>query len=223
MSYDLMIWDCDGCLLDSEYISCACTAKHLTRMGYPLSGQDYAYRFAGQRIIHALAEIDAETGKDFSSRFMWSEHDVDVDRLMERDLKPIDGIEGALAKLDLPMCIASGSRIKRNEQLLAQMGILSYFEGHIYSVNQVAKGKPAPDVFLFAAAQMGIDPDKCLVIEDSPFGVMAAKAAGMDVFAYMGASHITNKERANVTFQNSTAIFDNMRELAGMVASAGNK
>ncbi len=217
MTYELIIWDCDGCLIDSELIVSACVAGFFTNLGYPISTKDYAYRFAGKQIAKALAEIDDETGKDFSSRFPWREFDVDVKRLIERDLKPIDGIEDVLAQLDLPMCIASGSCANRNERLLSQMGILSYFEGRIYSADQVEKGKPAPDVFLFAAQQMGVAPEKCIVIEDSPFGVQAAKAAGMDVFAYLGASHISEKVRTKVVAQKPTAIFSDMRELVGMV------
>lgn len=219
MPFDLLIWDCDGCLVDSEVIACAVVAERLTSLGYPLTGPDYALRFAGKTTDYAVDEIERETGQSFADRFSYLECRAKILEAFETHLTPTAGVHEALSQLDLPMCIASGSGVERNTKALRLTNLLPFFEGRIFSSSQVPNGKPAPDVFLFAADQMKADPSRCLVIEDSVYGVQAAQAAGMKVFGYMGGGHVTEKWRESVLAACPDLLFDDMQVLPDLVAS----
>ncbi|MFA6279195.1 MAG: HAD family hydrolase [Bdellovibrionales bacterium] len=217
MSPDLIIWDCDGCLVDSEVLACAVAAECLTAIGYPLTGQDYVTRFAGQTMAATLAALEAETGRSFAERFSLDSFRQKVLDLFETALKPTPYVAEVLPLLDVPMCIASGSSLKRNARALTLTGLDAHFdEGTLFSAEQVARSKPAPDVFLFAAERMKASPEKCLVIEDSVTGITAAKAAGMPVFAYLGGSHVNAAWRQRVEAVQPTSMFDDMRQLPEM-------
>ncbi len=218
MPFDLLIWDCDGCLVDSEVLACAVAARCLTDLGYPLTGQDYVNRFAGQTMAATLVALEAETGKAFASRFSLQDFRQQVLALFETALQPTPYVAEALPLLALPMCVASGSSLERNARALALTGLGGYFDkGNLFSAEQVERSKPAPDVFLFAAAQMGIAPEKCVVIEDSVTGITAAKAAGMRVLAYLGGSHVSAVWRQRVAAAQPDAMFDDMRALPEMM------
>ncbi len=218
MPFDLLIWDCDGCLVDSEVLACAVAAQCLTAIGYPLTGQEYVNRFAGQTIAATLAVLEAETGKPFADRFSLDSFRQQVLALFETSLKPTPYVAEVLPLLALPMCVASGSSLTRNARALALTGLGGYFDkDNLFSAEQVARSKPAPDVFLFAAEQMKAAPEKCLVIEDSVTGITAAKAAGMRVLAYLGGSHVSEMWRQRVAAAQPDALFDDMRALPEMV------
>jgi HAD superfamily hydrolase (TIGR01509 family) len=139
-----------------------------------------------------------------------------------RELKPIPGIRTALEKLSGPRCIASSSKPERIRLSLSITGLLDQFEPHIYSATMVERGKPAPDLFLHAARDMGVQPDECLVIEDSPAGVEAANAAGMRVFGFTGGSHaLAGGLAAALALLEPDAVFDDMRLLPSLVAASG--
>lgn len=218
MSPDLLIWDCDGCLVDSEVLACAVAAQCLTAIGYPLTGQEYVNRFAGQTMAATLAALESETGKPFADRFSLESFRHQVLALFETSLKPTPHVTEILPLLALPMCIASGSSLKRNARALALTGLDVYFdEGTLFSAEQVAHSKPAPDVFLFAAEQMKAASEKCLVIEDSVTGITAAKAAGMTVLAYLGGAHVSAVWRESVKAAQPHAMFDDMRALPDLI------
>ncbi|MGE4352119.1 MAG: HAD family hydrolase, partial [Bdellovibrionales bacterium] len=185
MPFDLIIWDCDGCLVDSERIACEVPAALATAHGYPITTEEYIERFAGKPAGNGISDLAGEPGcESMDEAFHKRIYDETLKAFSER-LRPIPGLAPLLREMDLPMCVASGSSVERIRHALSFVGLMSFFEDKIFSSTQVARGKPAPDIFLFAARQMGADPYKCLVIEVSVPGVQAAKAAGMTVFAYL--------------------------------------
>lgn len=219
-SFELIIWDCDGCLVDSELIACSVPAAIATAYGFPITTQEYLDRFAGQTAGTGIAELARANGCDALGEAYEKEvYQATLDGLTQ-GLKPIAGLADVLRRLTVPMCVASGSAVERNRHSLSLVGLLPFFDGHIYSSSQVAQGKPAPDIFLFAAAQMGADPARCLVIEDSVHGVRAAKAAGMTVFAYMGGSHVNAHWRERIAAEEPDIIFDDYAQLLPLMQKA---
>ncbi|HBM91153.1 MAG TPA: hydrolase [Rhodospirillaceae bacterium] len=217
MSFDLIIWDCDGCLVDSEVLACGVVAQQLTEIGYPITLESYIARFAGHTMDFVLPVISEETGKDFVSLFSYKKKDAACFDAFAESLQPTRGVKEALSLLKQPMCVASGSGIERNVMALKKCEILSFFEERIFSSWQVKNPKPAPDVFLYAAEQMNVSPDQCLVIEDSVVGITAAKAAGMTVFGYMGGSHVSPAWRERAEKAGPHLLFDDMQELPELV------
>lgn len=189
-----IIWDCDGCLIDSEPIACSIAAAHYTRAGFTIDAQGYIDRFAGKRGGDIAQEINNELGSGLGDELL---RRVDHEKLkaetlaaFESDLKPVSGIHDVLAALQtMPMAIASGSGMQRLDVSLSVTGLKPYFPEHVYSAELVEQGKPAPDIFLYAAEKLNVSPHACLVIEDGPSGVTGACAAGMQVFGFIGASH----------------------------------
>lgn len=219
---DCLIWDCDGCLIDSEILACSVSADLLGSMGYNITPQDYIDRFAGKGIRHTLQLIEQETGRTFLKHFPFEQLHTKREKLFKQSLKPIDGVKDILHDIDLPMCIASGSEFDRLNLTLSITNLKPKFTDRIFSAEQVQHGKPAPDLFLFAAAQMNISPTSCLVIEDSVSGIKAAKSAGMPVFGFIGASHATPQWKQKIQEIEPTLIFDNMRDLPKLIKDYSN-
>ncbi|SFT94863.1 haloacid dehalogenase superfamily, subfamily IA, variant 3 with third motif having DD or ED [Pseudovibrio denitrificans] len=222
MNYDLLIWDCDGCLIDSEWIGCQVEAEGFTKAGYPISTEDMIARFCGVSANEVFSQVEAEIGRDIRNHEALINQDAALKAAFEKDLQPIKGIHEALHELDklfpnMKMCIASGSSMERLEHTLKLTNLHERFEHRYFSADLVAKGKPAPDVFLKAASEMGVTPAKCLVIEDSHLGLKAANAAGMDALGFTGATHGTPNLHSRLDQQNPLAIFNDMRELAGLM------
>lgn len=217
MSFDLVIWDCDGCLIDSELLSCGVTAAIFTRLGYPVTAEEYAERFAGKSRAANIREIEEETGRPFTRLFPYDEEKRGREKAFEERLKIVPYLDAAFDRIRLPQCIASGSEPERLEHSLKVAGLYDRFREHIFSATMVANGKPAPDLFLFAAEKMGAVPERCLVIEDGVAGVLGGKAAGMTVFGYMGGSHITPQWRAKVMQAGANRLFDDMRDLPNLI------
>ncbi|HEV3156234.1 MAG TPA: HAD family hydrolase [Candidatus Baltobacteraceae bacterium] len=217
-SIDLLIWDCDGCLIDSELLACSIPAALLTEMGFPITAQAYVERFAGQGIRHSIRLIEEETGRSFMEGFPFDRLRAEREALFEASLRPIDGVHEALARINMSMCVASGSEVDRLKQTLSIAGLYERFAGCIFSAEQVERGKPAPDLLLFAARQMGAIPARCLVIEDSIIGVKAAQAAGMRVFGFAGASHVSDIWKERLAATGVEKLFEDMRELPDLLA-----
>ncbi|WP_210497252.1 HAD family hydrolase [Microvirga antarctica] len=183
----LLIFDCDGVLVDSEALACAVDAEVLTALGVPFTADEIAARFIGVSQKDMIARIEAERACTLPADF--------PDRLnrtlyarMETELRPIAGIREAIAALPFRRCVASSSLPERIAFSLRLTGLADLFED-IFSASEVAHGKPAPDLFLHAAAQMGFAPSACLVVEDSLAGIAAARAAGMAVIGFAGGGH----------------------------------
>lgn len=219
-STDLVIFDCDGVLVDSEPISIAVLREVIARAGHDIDEATAYQRFLGRSMTTIGNTLAAEYGL-----VLTEEHLADTRELMSArfraELKAIAGIRQALLTLPNRRCVASSSRPERIRLSLEITGLLDLLEPDIYSATMVKRGKPAPDLFLHAAARMGAQPQACLVIEDSPAGIEAAKAAGMRVFAFAGGSHAeAGGLRTAFEVLKPDLVFDDMRLLPSLVAEA---
>lgn len=214
-----IIWDCDGCLIDSEWIACGNAAQVLTEIGYPITTDEFVVRFAGQGRNHIFSTIAQETGKNLLERYDEISSFDRLFQLFKAELQEIEGITSLLQNIKMPMAIASGSEYERLEFSLRHTNLFDHFAPHIYSASSIKRGKPAPDIFLYAANKLDIAPQNCLVIEDSENGVRAGKAAGMTVFGFTGGSHIKNKAAHKETLLSLGAdlVFDEMRALPALM------
>lgn len=190
---EAILFDCDGVLVDSEVIYGAVELEWLTRIGLRYDPDTYRTRFTGLDPRSFTREIRADhaaqTGTAFPDTF-FNEMNAEIRRRLDRDLTAVSGIKDLLDRLsDRPMAVASSSRLERLTAKLRQTGLIDRFAPHIYSGEQVPNGKPSPDLFLFAAARLGVAPPACLVIEDSVNGVKAGRAAGMTVWGFAGGGH----------------------------------
>ena len=220
MPHDLIIFDCDGVLVDSEHISIAVLREVVAAAGIEID-EATAYRlFLGR----SMATISETLALQFALT-VTDEHLAEIRRHLSdrfrRELKAIAGIREALLELPHPRCVASSSKPERIRLSLEVAGILDLLEPHIYSATMVANGKPAPDLFLYAAREMGARPENCIVIEDSPAGIEAAKSAGMRVYAFAGGSHAeAGGLRQAFGLLEPDLVFDDMRLLPEMIAGA---
>jgi len=179
----LIIFDCDGVLVDTESISCGVLAEEARKLGADISNQEAIDTFAGtsmQFVFDFLEKrLDASLPENFESIYRKRTFEE-----FEKNLQPIPGIHGLINQLNLPFCVASNAPRNKVEFNLKLTNLYSFFEKNIFSAYEVKKWKPDPTLFLTAAKKMGFAPSDCLVVEDSPSGVKAAVAAGMKVLGY---------------------------------------
>ena len=213
---DALISDCDGVLVDSEVIAVRVVGQLTAELGWPLTEAEVIERFVGrsEAANHAMVaeRFDEETATLFDKRFRELHAEA-----VDAGLTPVDGLPEALDALEalaLPTCVASSGTHEKMRHTLGRTGLYGRFESRIFSATEVGRGKPAPDLFLHAARRMGVDPARCLVVEDSGPGVQAARAAGMRALGYAGG--VTAAERLAGP---GTVVFDDMRELPGLVAA----
>ena len=216
MNFDLVIFDCDGVLVDSEALACVVHADVLTAHGYAITSAQVHARFLGRSSREARAEVESEMGRVLPDAYT-AQLKSTIDRVFGEHLTAVPGIAEALARLTLPVCVASSGTPTRIVSSLTSTGLLERFAPNLFSASQVQKGKPAPDLFLFAAAQMGAAPARCVVIEDSVPGVIGAKAAGMTVLGFHGGAHCGPDTAAALTAAGAHATFNDMRLLPGLV------
>ena len=219
----LVIFDCDGVLVDSEGIALEVLVEALAKNGILLTIEGAADRFLG-RSLGSLAEVvRSEFGVEIDPPFLASMREVLYARF-RAELKPLPGVAtliDALKDANVECCVASSSQRERIELSLSVTGLLARLTPHIFSATMVENGKPAPDLFLHAAAEMGAAPESCLVIEDSPAGVSGAQAAGMKVCAFTGGSHTHHASyRQALTLLKPDAQFDAMENLLHFVFGA---
>jgi HAD superfamily hydrolase (TIGR01509 family) len=186
--FDLVIFDCDGVLLDSEIIACSADAEAYTRIGYYITTQEVAARFAGMPDEAVDAALVAEIGKPLPPGFR-SEIKKAVIEKYKTELRPIDGAKTLLSSLKTAKCIASSASPAKLALGLIETEMFELVYPNIFSTRLVKNGKPNPDIFLYAAQKMGVSPTRCIVIEDSVAGVTAAKSAGMTCIGFTGGSH----------------------------------
>jgi HAD superfamily hydrolase (TIGR01509 family) len=182
--FELIIFDCDGVLVDSEIIAAQVESKLLTDAGYPISAEELAERFAGLTWKDILFEVEREASIPFSATLLDASETL-LDKKLAAEVRAIDGAAQAIARIGGQRCICSNSSSHRLKAMLARTGLDRLFGDHVYSAKDVGEGrtKPAPDVFLHGARQFDAKPGNVLVIEDSVHGVHAATAAGMRVSA----------------------------------------
>ena len=207
--YDLVIWDCDGVLIDSERLAVRTESRILTELGWPLSEADVVERFVGRSSRYMQSVIEERLGR----RVDWKDQfERRVQEVCERELEPVEGVIDALDAINIASCVASSSSHAMLQFKLGLTGLSERFAGRIYSADDVAHGKPDPAVFLLAASAMGVAPERCAVVEDSVSGVEAGLAAGMNVFAFTGGVTSAEKlQRVGIT------LFHSMRELPALL------
>ena len=217
MAIDLVIFDCDGVLVDSEVISCRAHAETLTRHGYPITSDEVLDRFLGMSDSEARLSIEAELGRKLPD---------DLELLMKRavlerytqNLQPIAHVGRAIDAIGLPKCVASSGTPEKIRHGLTCAGLFDRLAPHLFSATQVRRGKPAPDLFLFAADKMQASPGRCLVVEDSVPGITGARAAGMTVLGFHGGSHCRPGYDATLRAAGAHRTFDDMRQLPALLA-----
>jgi HAD superfamily hydrolase (TIGR01509 family) len=214
--FGLVIFDCDGVLVDSERLAIRVDAAYLERLGWPMAEAEIVERFVGRSDADMRATIEEQLGGPIPA-------DIDAEfetlyrETLDTELEAVDGVAEvleALAAAGMAVCVASSGSHQKIRRSLAKTGLAHHFGDRIFSATDVKRGKPAPDLFLHAAAAMGVEADRCAVVEDSAYGVLAALAAGMTVFAYAGG--VTPAERLRAA-GDAAIVLDDMRELAPLL------
>jgi HAD superfamily hydrolase (TIGR01509 family) len=221
-SIKCIIFDCDGVLIDSEVISARIMIEELAREGIEIDFAHFQKNFLGRGFVKVAADIRATSGQvisaDFESRYRSKLMDA-----FTKDLEPMPGIYEVLDRLSLPCCVATSSSPTRVEHSLKLTGLENYFGKNVFTTSQVKNGKPAPDLFLFAAAEMGMSASDCLIIEDSETGLVAAMHAHMRVWHFTGGSHLKGAVRPHEGRTPQITTFDNWAVFPEMLAQAAGK
>lgn len=220
----LVIFDCDGVLVDSEPIALEVLVDALAAKGVVIDAESASERFLGRSLAHLAGSIRAEFGVDIDAEFLSRMRDS-LHTRFRAQLMGIPGVSDLIADLreaQMQWCVASSSQVERVELSLSLTGLLPSFTPHIFSATMVENGKPAPDLFLHAAHQMGFEPDQCIVVEDSRAGILAAQAAGMRVCAFTGGSHASSEAyRAEMRALNPDCSATRMNEVADYILNQG--
>lgn len=209
---DLVIFDCDGVLVDSEIHAVELDRRVLGEYGWHLTTEEVVERFLGKSAKTFTSELEDHLGyrlpQDWDAQYApW------YDSAFETSLTSIPGIETALKAITIPTCVASSGTHTKIRKTLGLTKLLPHFEGRIFSATDVIHGKPAPDLFLHAASRMGVEPERCVVVEDSKYGIRAAHAAGMNAFGYAGV--LTPPEWLAA---EGTTVFTSMHDLPNLLA-----
>jgi HAD superfamily hydrolase (TIGR01509 family) len=213
MPYDLIIFDCDGVLVDSELITNRVFALMLGEIGIHMTLEEVLERFVGRSMSQCWEVIARILGHELPQSFL-DDYRTRTASALQSELKIVPGVDAVVTGLKTPFCVASSGTHEKMQLTLGATGLLAKFSGRIYSVTEVARSKPYPDVYLHAAKQMGIAPASCAVIEDTPTGVRAGVAAGMTVFGYCA---LTPEQRLREAGARNT--FRHMRELPALLGS----
>ena len=212
--FGLVIFDCDGVLVDSEPITNRVFAKMLNELGIAITLEDIFERFVGRSMPQCLEILAKLLGRPVPQHFV-EEYQTRSTTALKSELKAVPDIKTVLATMRVPYCVASSGTHEKMHTTLGITGLLPQFRGKMYSVTEVAQSKPFPDVFLHAARQHGVMPADCAVIEDTPTGVRAGVAAGMTVFGYCA---LTPKQRLIEAGAHHT--FERMRDLPSLISAA---
>jgi HAD superfamily hydrolase (TIGR01509 family) len=210
----LVIFDCDGVLVDSEPISCRTFTEALREIGLEVTPEQMFDDFVGYSMKHCMEVVEKMLGRPAPENFV-AELQARTFERFKAELKAMPGIEQALDDLDkigIPVCVASSGAHEKMRTTLGITGLLPRFEGKMFSATQVARGKPAPDLYLFAAEKMGVEPGTCVVVEDAPPGVQAGVAAGMRVLGFCA-----HTPHAKLQAAGAHVIFDDMLQVARLV------
>lgn len=211
MSPGLVIFDCDGVLVDTEPESNRVFADALCELGLAVTYESVCHDFVGLSMESCVAEVERRLGRAVPEGFAAEVQRRTFERFRRVGVAPVEGVAEALDALPHPSCVASSGEIEKMRLTLGLAGLLGRFEGALFSATQVEHGKPAPDLFLLAADAMGAAPSTCVVVEDSEPGVRAGRAAGMRVLGYAGGGGGDRLARAGAR------VFDDMRALPGLL------
>lgn len=215
----LVIFDCDGVLVDSEPLSIRVLVETFRDLGVPLTETECYQHFLGRSLSSLKATVLTKFDRELTDAKLETMRERLYD-LYRQELNPLPDMEIVLKTLSLPYCVASSSLLERIQLSLDLTGLGSFFGKHVFSSSMVANGKPAPDLFLYAASHMGHAPADCIVVEDSPAGIEAAGLAGMRAFAFVGGSHAAAARlRETVAAKQPYCIFERMAELPALIAN----
>jgi HAD superfamily hydrolase (TIGR01509 family) len=210
-AYDLVIFDCDGVLVDSELITARVFSEMLGESGFAVTMQDVFDQFVGKSLDQCLEILSRLFGRRVPPGFA-VEYRARSGLALHSEVKPVAGIESVLAAIRVPYCVASNGTHDKMSTTLGATGLLDQFSGKMFSVADVTRGKPFPDLFLHAAARFGVPPSNCAVIEDTPTGVTAGVAAGMTVYGYCALTPAHRLTEAGAHFT-----FDRMEKLPALL------
>jgi HAD superfamily hydrolase (TIGR01509 family) len=213
MAYELVIFDCDGVLVDSEPLSNRILAERLTAIGLPTTTEDAIRDYMGRSWKTDQEIIEGRLGRPLPDGWVDAYH-AEVIAAFATELAPVAGIAAALDAIPLPWCVASSSAHPRIRAALEATGLIERFAGRIFSATDVEHGKPAPDLFLHAARECGAEPERCVVVEDAAPGAEAGRRAGMDVLGYAG---LTAPE---LLAAEGARVFTSMAELPALLSPA---
>lgn len=213
----LTIFDCDGVLVDSELIALGVLSDAMGEAGVPMSVAECRDAFMGMHNADIVRGMEQRIGRDLIGGGAGLRARM-IARL-EQELRPVPGVADALARLDGPRCVASSSDHARIALTLRLTGLSGFFGAHVFSGTEVARGKPAPDLFLHAADTMGFAAGRCVVIEDSVMGVRAGVAAGMAVIGFTGGAHAVAGSAAQLRTAGAGQVIATMRDLPDALAT----
>jgi len=218
--FDLIIFDCDGVLVDSEIIAAQVESRLLMEAGYPISVEEMGERFSGMTWKNILLEVEREASIPISATLLDKSEKL-LDARLARDVKVIEGVKFALSRLTTQRCICSNSSSARLDMMLTKVGLKPYFESHVYSAKDLGadRVKPKPDIFLHGAKQFAVSPDRVVVIEDSVHGITGARAAGMRVIGFTGASHSYPSHADKLTDAGAETVISRMQDLPATIAA----
>jgi HAD superfamily hydrolase (TIGR01509 family) len=213
----LIIFDCDGVLVDSEPLALRVLLDGIAERGVTIE-EGLAYeRFLGRSLASVIETVERDFGVALETDALDRMRDK-LYALFRRELCAVAGVADAIGRLSVPACVASSSQMERIRLSLEITGLDTLFDERVFSATMVANGKPAPDLFLLAASRMHVDPARCIVIEDSPAGIEAARRAGMRVFAFTGGSHARSAgHRSRLEALRPDLVFDDMARLPELV------
>lgn len=215
----LIIFDCDGVLIDSESLVCRLTSEELTRLGFAIGVDEVIARFAGRAEPSMIAEIERDWGRpvppDYFSRIRSR-----ITQSYATELRAIPEVRDTLDLIDCDICVASSSYPEKLRLGLTSTGLLDRFGGNVISASRVANGKPSPDVFVYAAGWMRAPVADCLVIEDSVPGVRAARAAGMRAIGFTGGAHAGEGHAERLHDAGAERVIGRMSELRDVAPAA---
>jgi HAD superfamily hydrolase (TIGR01509 family) len=214
----VIIFDCNGVLVDSEPIAAAVAAQEFQKVGIRITPEIVARYFTGRRQSDMFADIEKATGIQLPRNFP-AMVTVATLRRFHAELRATPHVEHALTWLRGPKCVASSSTADRIRVALDITGLIKFFDTNLFSASDVRAGKPAPDLFLHAANKMKVDPADCIVVEDSPAGVAAAHAAGMRTIGFIGGTHANPNLGPQLTAAGARTVVNDMRALKGAVVA----
>ncbi|MBX3529202.1 MAG: HAD family phosphatase [Rhizobiaceae bacterium] len=217
---ELVIFDCDGVLVDSEIIAARIDTELLAEAGVEIEMEDFISRYAGLTFKEIALRVEKEYGVPLQASIIDRSKKL-LDERLGRDVKAVDGARAAVMSVAGPKCVCSNSPSERLEAMLGRTGLLPLFSGNIFSARATPSGKPkpAPDVFLYGAERMGANPANCFVVEDSVHGITGAKAAGMRVIGFTGGAHSWPGHADALTEAGAETVIRRWADLPGVLAA----
>ena len=213
----LVIFDCDGVLVDSELIGARIWTECLRAEGFPITAEDLQ-ESPGISGVGLAEMIRRRFGRPLPEGFMQATR-AKIMSAFTDELRAIEGISELLGSLTMPLSVASNSHLDRVRHSLEVTGLLQFFDPHVFSAIMVERGKPAPDLFLFAAERLNVSPADCLVVEDSVHGIIAGQAAGMEVVGFCGGSHCQTDHSEHLIGAGCERVFARMSEIGEFLCS----